>query len=309
MLDPETLEEKELAYTGDHTIERFCVSEKYSAVLTEDHSLRFYDAGAGSGDVFEDMGANDLLAMTEQYVLVGNGDESAIRILKLENHSDTECLSYDASYEHDEARISEDQKTVMLFDYKGFCIYDTEGNVTAEKELPDADQIYDQQYRREQGNSYLEVTWYDGTVRTYGEDGTMISEEKTETPSKDLEETFDTSRYRIVSSLHDKPQIYDAKTDKLVKSIEEDAYLTYVVESGDYIVTQFVQTDGMKYGILYDGDLEQLARLPYLADVYGDTLVFDYPTGDIRTGKIYSLDELTAIGEEYMISNVDKEVN
>ena len=35
-----------------------------------------------------------------------------------------------------------------------------------------------------------------------------------------------------------------------------------------------------------------LAELPYLCDVIGDYLVFDYPSGTIRKSKIYSLDEL-----------------
>lgn len=308
VIDPETLEEKELAYTEDSKIELFCISDKYSAVLTEDSTLRFYDAVANSSDVFENMGENDFIEMTDRYVLIANRDESAIRILQLEDHKDTEILSYDPDYEHDEARISEDRKTVMLFNYKGFRIYDTEGNLTAETELPDADQIYDQQYCREDGTSRLEVTWYDGTVRAYGEDGSLLSEEKGEAPSKDLEETFYTSRYRIVSSLHDAPQVYDADTDSLLKSIDEDAYLTYVEEVNEYILIQFVRSTGEKYGVLYDGDLNELASLPYLADVCEDALVFDYPTGDIRTGKIYSLDELIAMGEEYANLDVEEEV-
>jgi len=69
-------------------------------------------------------------------------------------------LAYDADYDHSEARISADGSTVMLFRYTGFRIYDLDGEVVAEAELPipEGDQVYDQQYRRDEAGSRLEVT-------------------------------------------------------------------------------------------------------------------------------------------------------
>ena len=32
--------------------------------------------------------------------------------------------------------------------------------------------------------------------------------------------------------------------------------------------------------------------MPYLCDVIGENLIFDYPSGTIRKSKIYSVDEL-----------------
>lgn len=67
------------------------------------------------------------------------------------------------------------------------------GELRNETVLPDAEKIYDQQFRKSQDVSLLEVTWYDGTVRCYSAaDGTLLSEEKKAAPDRDLEEEFET---------------------------------------------------------------------------------------------------------------------
>ena len=38
-----------------------------------------------------------------------------------------------------------------------------------------------------------------------------------------------------------------------------------------------------------------LAELPYLCDVEGDKLIFDYPEGSIRESEIYDVDELVTL--------------
>ena len=58
---------------------------------------------------------------------------------------------------------------------------------------------------------------------------------------------------------------------------------------------EYVSTELERYGILLDEDLHELAYLPGVCDVYGDTVVFDYQNGTIRSSKIYSLDELMDI--------------
>ena len=72
-------------------------------------------------------------------------------------HRHSCCLLYTSSYVHDEARISADLNTAMLFHYGGFCIVDRYGDVLAEVSLPDQDKIYDQQFRKDGNDSWLEV--------------------------------------------------------------------------------------------------------------------------------------------------------
>jgi hypothetical protein len=107
-----------------------------------------------------------------------------------------------------------------------------------------------------------------------------------------LYEVFLTDRLRIESPLHGTPAAYDLKTGKLVRELERDAYLTYVTQVGQYIITEYVTAAGYRYGLLLNENCEVLAYLPYLCDIIGDRLFFNYPSGNIRESRIYYLDEL-----------------
>ena len=72
---------------------------------------------------------------------------------------------------------------------------------------------------------------YDGT------DGRFLSEEQCEVPDMSLNEVFYTDDYRIEAPLHDVAQVYDIQSGKKLYELNEDAYLIYVTQAGDYIVT------------------------------------------------------------------------
>lgn len=294
-----SLEEKELAYTNSTNITAFSVGDRYVLTATDDNNISFYDSGANLSSTHGFGVSNDFVALSGEYAILGNRNEPFLRLLKLEDHKDACLLEYDARYEHEEARVSQDGKTVMLFSYQGFRIYDMDGNLLAEVELPDAGNIYDQQFRKEE-TSRLEVIWYDGVVRSYSaEDGSLLTESQGERPNRDLYEEFYTDTYRITSSLHDAPQVYDIETDRLVAVLEEDDYLTYVTQMGEYIVTEYISTTGERYGLLLDEKLRKLAYLPGLCDVADENFIFDYESGNLRQCRLYSLQELIALGETY----------
>ena len=298
--DAETLKETELAYLGGNTVLDFDVRKDFTMVEREDGALCFYDRGANPGDVITCGRKSDFVKLTQGGALFADREEPQIHIMRLEDHKDTQLFSYDPSDSHAEARVSADEKTLMLFDYKGFCTYNRQGKRIVQCSLPQPDQIYDQQYRRRGRESYLEVYWYDGTVRCYGVDGKVISEEQKAPPDKKLEEEFVTGRYRIVSKLHEPPKVYDKKSGRFQKELEQDGGLTYVTQLADgFLMTEYTTTELERYGILLDGQLNEVARLPYLCDIYGDTAVFDYQNGSVRSCGIYSLEELTALGRSF----------
>ena len=296
--EPDTLKETELAYTDNVNISAFSVGTEYILVATDNNCFSFYDSGANLMST-ENCGQNcDFVALAGKYAVVGNRNDPCLRLLELKEHSGTQLLSYDSRYPHDEARVSKDGRTAMLFSYLGFRIYDMEEKLLAEIELPDAEQIYDQQFVKNVKDSWLEVTWYNGTKRCYSAaDGTLLSEASGEEPSKDLYEEFYTQRYRIESALHEAPKVYSLETDRLAAILEEDAYLTYVTQVGDYIITEYISTAGTRYGLLLNDNLEVLAYLPRLCDVYEGMLVFDYESGNLRQCRLYSLGELITLGE------------
>ena len=110
--------------------------------------------------------------------------------------------------------------------------------------------------------------------------------------AEDLDEEFLVDNLRIESPLHGTPTVYDADTGKELARLNEDTYLTYVEKAGDYIVAQYITAEGYRSGQLLSKDCEVLAELPYLCDVEGDKLIFDYPEGSIRESEIYDVDEL-----------------
>jgi len=298
--DPVTQGQTELAYTNNANIKGFSLGEDFALVATDDDSFSFYDRGANLTSTGSFGEGCDFVSLSGKHAVLGNRDKPVLRLLQQEDHSGSQLLAYDARYAHDEARISGDGKTAVLFNYKTFRIYDMDGGVVAEAELPDGEHIYDQQFRKTEDGSWLEVTWYDGTVRCYSAaDGSLISETAGEAPDRGLTEEFITDRYRIVSSLHDAPVVYDLDSGKQVATLEEDSYLTYASQVGDYIMTEYLSTEGQRYGLLLDADLGILAYLPNLCDVSGDKLVFDFESGNLRQCRLYSLQELTALGEAY----------
>lgn len=300
--DAETLQQKERAYTDAVNIRKFSADEEYALVATEDDCFAFYDRGANRVSVESFDESCDFTVLQNGYAALGNRDKPVLRLLKMENHADARLFAYDPEYTHDEARISHDKQTAMLFSYQGFRVYTMDGRTVAEVELPDAERIYDQQFYKNDAESYLEVIWYDGTRRRYSaRDGSITSETKGEIPDRSLTEEFITEDYLIVSKLHEAPVVYDLKSGKEIKTLETNAYLTYVTRVDDYIITEYLMTDegGKRYGLLLDNRLETLAVLPDLCDVSDGELIFDCRSGELRRSPLYSLQELITLGEAY----------
>lgn len=300
-LEPEKLEETELAYTGQANITAFSESEGYVLTATDDRGFSFFDSGAH--EISKETGKEqwDFVTLSGKCAVLGNRDQKFLRMMRLEEHSEENVFSYDARYDHDEARISADGNTAMLFGYKSFRIYDKEGDVVTEKSLPLPEQIYDQQFERKEKQSWLKVIWYDGMVRRYSAaDGTLISETKEEPPDESLEEELETEHYRIVSRLHETPRVYDQDSGRFLGELEKEDYLTYATETEEGLITEYVRSDGSRYGLLLDQNLEITAYFPSLCDIWDESLIFDYQSGNLRKSRIYSLQELKNLGVIYV---------
>ena len=290
-LDPETGEQQPLVSTAK-SILNYAVTPEHTLIATSD-GFDFYDKNALLISEFSSDNSSDYLQLCGSTTLVGSMNSSAIRLLEYESHEEAEVLSYPVEYAHDEARVNPDGERMMLFSYQQFRIYDTDGTLVKETDIPDSDKVYDQQYRREDGKAYLEVIYNDGKVRTYdGPSGELLSETQEEAPASDLYETFETDSYLVKSPLHGNVELCNRDSGKTIKELTEDAYLTYVTQIRENLILQFITTDGKKYGLLLDSDGETIAELPDLCDVLDDTLFFDYPTGNVRQTHIYNIKEL-----------------
>ena len=106
--------------------------------------------------------------------------------------------------------------------------------------------------------------------------------------------------FHNISPLHGAPTVYDTETDEKVCELNEEGYLTYITETGDYIIAQYITVDSYYYGVLMNNRCEVVAYLPYLSDVISGELYIDYPSGKIRKSQIYSIDEEIKMAQEVL---------
>ena len=300
-LDPETGEQREMAYTSGEEITGYALGGGTAIVRTAEGTVSIFDRQAKRLNSWESQEACSFVAAAGDFAAFAGMDAPALRLVRLEDHPEAKLASYDPEEQHSEARVSAGGKTVMLFRYDGFSIYAPDGTLLAREAIPDALEVYDQQFRREGGESRLEVIYRDGHIRSYSAaDGSLLSETQGEKPDETLQEEFLTDTLRIERPVHGTPLAYDRASGELLCELEPEDYLTYVTQVGDMVITEYMDSQGGRYGLLLDGKCQVLARLPGLCDVLEDgTLVFDDLAGNLRQSRIYSTQELTALGEQY----------
>ena len=290
-LDPVTGEQRPLVTTPKGILS--FASRAGDTVISTADTFAFFNAQAAESASYKSLTPMHFSQIGGGVALLGSRDVPAVRVLHLQDGAEYQLLHYDPEIPHTEARLSADGETVMLFDFQGFTLYAKDGSCLLQQELPHPEQIHDQQFRREDGRSYLEVLYRGGQVLCYdARDGALLAQEQQQPPDPTMEEEFLTDQLRFVSVLHGAPEVYDRESGKLVAQLDEDAYLTYVTQTEQGVVAQFITADGLCYGVLYDAACVPLARLPYLCDVAGDMLIFDYPSGEIRSTRIWNITEL-----------------
>lgn len=291
--------------SGEGQIRRFAGDGVRMAAATQEE-LFFYEQEGSEMSRMTLEFRPDFLELAEGNALAGSMDSGNVRLMQYTDHPEAETYYYDADYSHLEARIAHDGTSLMLYSYRGFRIYKQDGTLAAEAEIPDADTVADQQFRRENMTSWLEVIYYDGTVRRYDAvTGKEIGVEQGEAPDVELTDTLETESYRIVAPLHGNPVVYSKDSGRELCTLHEDAYLTYATQIGEQLVVQYLTADGSQYGQLLDEKFQVIAELPYLCDIMDGRLIFDYPAGYVRSSEIYSLSQLQKMAkvQEEMISN------
>lgn len=298
-IHPVSGEQKALVNTAENILD-FVVSDRHTIVSTAGKYL-FFDRNAQLIDSYAVNGSVNKMSIAGDTVLLADMDSPFVRILKYENHQESEIFHYDPSFIHDEARVSLKDQTVMLYTYDRCRLYDLNGEVIADISIPNADQVYDQQYLREEQGNFLEVVYNDGTACRYSaKDGRKTEVGKRQAPDKSLAEEFLTEKFRMEAPLHDRPKVYDRKTGKFLLELEKEDYLIYVTEIQGYILTEYMTAEGERYGLLLDENCRTIAYLPNVCDVVDGAFIFDYPTGNLRRSRIYHKDELIQMAHQQL---------
>jgi WD40 repeat protein len=108
----------------------------------------------------------------------------------------------------------------------------------------------------------------------------------------------------VVSPLHGTPVVYSLSSRKKIKELQADAYLTYVTAIDKYLITEYITSDGERYGVLLDtDDYAPIANLPLLTDIVNGQLIFDYREGTLRKTHIYTINELVNLSKTLSTTN------
>lgn len=173
-LDNSDNEEKIIEF--DSNIYSFSVNKGNMLVATEDGSYMFFDANGRCLSKHKRAFPTDITLLSNDFAVVGNRNETFLTVLKIDQPTDFETFKYDFDYTHHEARIYADGSRIMLFSVDGFRIYDPAGNMIAEeKEIPDRNEIRDQQFSKSSGN--LAVMYENRLIIYSGQDGKVIFDE------------------------------------------------------------------------------------------------------------------------------------
>ena len=253
------------------------------------------------------------------FFLIMNQDASSLNIQRWTRHPVTDDdFSYDRHIFHLEANVNSDKETALLFWRNEFSVIDKGGHVLAAVEIPEREELRDQQYRRvgdtdrlgrTVSEDYLELWYESGLVRGYSvKDGSALFAEQGPTPESlgasatRHEEILETEHYRVVSPLNATPELYDKETGRRIAALEADGNLTYIYETESGLIAHYMRDDDAhtRLATLLDKDGQVIADLPQFTDALPDnSLVFDDTAGNLRLCRIYSIQSLIALGKDY----------
>ena len=296
VFDPRSKEQRELAYTTSSDIMAYIHTGDYTMVSSRDAIIRFFDRGGSLMSQIEGTESYEYLSLCEKTALAASTGSRSIRLFSLQEQRDKLILSYDPTMQHTEARINPEADTVLLASIQRLSLLSVQGTLLADLVIPESGNLLDFQYRRSEHDSWVELTYRDGRVVTYSsQDLSQLKEEQGQKPELSREEDFFTDRFRIHCRQNMAPVVYDLETNDELLTLDRNDSLAYVDQTGKGIILEYVAQRGTeiyRYGILVNEHFEPLAELPYLCDVIGDELFFDYPSGKIYHCSIHSLNDL-----------------
>ena len=301
-LDPQTFEQVQLAYYPAADITSYLRVGDSTLVKTADGACTLYDLNAIQIADFTRDEPIDFADVAGDYVLLANRDAPALQLLRSERRDEAQLFSYDSAYFHSQAHVLADKSSAMLISPQGVRIIRPDGSIAAENELPGMEQMFSQNYKRENGAEFLDCRYNDGTIRRYSATtGDALSTEAGPAPDLSMYQSFETDDYLVEFDYRETPEMRRRSDGKLIRMLELDGNVSEVTQADDKLIIQYVSSDLKgRYAVLVDADGQILADMPNLCDILPDkTLIFDDGVGNLRRGRLYALAELRALAKEY----------
>ena len=279
--------------SADAAVAAFRSGEHATVVVTADTVLSIYDRQGRKIMDGKEQFRIDFIDLAGNYLLTASRDTPSLRLREWNPHTEARLFRYDPDYIHDHVSVHDDRTTAMLYWNRGFQITNPEGEVLYSEELPDTMHVYSMQYRRNPQGDYLEVFYDDGRVRRYdAKNGEFLGEMLQEPPDGTHDEGFEMEDASIDAPLIGTPEIYQSD-GTYIGELDPDGYMVNAVQTGDFLVTEYINANGERYGFLLTLDGKAIADLPNICDILSDgTLIFDDQHGNLYYSRIYSLEEL-----------------
>ena len=309
--DVDQVQVRELAHP-DAEIADFDFRDGRILVKTVDGVYAFYDESGRRTGELRDENRVDFLDFAGDWLLTANRDLPELVLRKYQRDAGETAFVYDPAYSHREARVNADRTTALLYRNDSLRVIDREGTVLAETPIPDPDGLRDQQYRRGAEGEYLELFYLDGRRSGWDAKTGGLLWEVQEALNDSLDETFETEDYYITAPLRGTPVIYRAQDRTPLRELDAEGNLVYAEQRNGYLILFYITARGERtaasewYGRLLDENLDTVADLPNLCDVLPDgTLVFDDRAGNLRTSRIYSIEDLLSLAQQTKRRNTD----
>ncbi len=180
------------------------------------------------------------------YALTGGYDANVVRVLRREDNSGADVMTYDRAYAFSEAKIHPEGGLAVFYSYRGLRLCDLDGNVLAETAFPEPDGVVNTEYDKASGNI---AVMYKDIFRLYsGWDGSLLLEARGKpAPSKEEASVLYTSFGVSVLNGSGTVTLYDLVTGSALASgqAETEAVSALPVAGG-----LLVETGGRVY---FDG--------------------------------------------------------
>ena len=238
------------------------------------------------------------VAFSEDYAVLSRPDR--VSVFVWENHEAERAFTYDTDFPHTETVVHSSGESVMLYQKGGFRIY--RGNeVRADMSFNPVDVSAVEYIRGLPGTECLKVT-LNGETRYYdAESGDLIPAgdippEWSEAPKRPLRDKFVSEDYRVVYQRGEPVRIYQAKTGKLLRTLEMYELLG-VWQNGKSLLLSGL-SGGEPRSLLLNPDMETTAVLHGLCEWHADgTMYADNRQGDIFKFSVRSWEELRKFAE------------
>ena len=159
---------------ADAEIVSFTVNERGIIAATSDHGYTVYDADAKFLHKYADENVNNFIGAAGDYAVISGRDTPFVKILRFEDNSASQIFKAINDRAYAEARINSIRTRVMFFSHDHFRVYNIDGVLLNETEIPDAGLVTDQQYDKKTGNL---IIIYGDALRIYsGADGSLLFE-------------------------------------------------------------------------------------------------------------------------------------